>query len=69
MPLKIDVRCNQCAQLLFKKHVPGRRGSPQYGGVEIICPNCKSTNLVGIKEPPVSADPIPYGERRPIIPK
>lgn len=51
MSQKIDIRCNHCGHLLFKKIIPERTGAKEYGGVEIKCPNCKEVNQVGIKPP------------------
>lgn len=59
MSQKIDIRCNHCGHLLFKKIIPERKGEREYGGIEIPCPNCKTMNTVGVK-PPTSQG---FGER------
>jgi phage FluMu protein Com len=57
MSQKIDVRCNHCGQLLFKKTIPERKGEKEYGGIEIKCTNCETLNIIGVKRE------IPWGER------
>lgn len=59
MSQKIEIRCNQCGHLLFKKIVNSeRKGEREYGGVEIKCDNCKAINVIAVKH-----ELPPYGER------
>jgi phage FluMu protein Com len=58
---KIDVRCNQCGDLLFRKIVSGvdnRKAEKEFGGIEIKCENCQAINTIILKH-----DKPAYGER------
>jgi uncharacterized Zn finger protein len=45
---KIDVKCSNCGNHLFKKIVTGDSKDKEYGGIEINCRKCGVLNTVGV---------------------
>ncbi len=62
MSKKIEIRCSHCGHYLFTKIIPEDRKDREYGGVEIPCSHCNTTNIIAVthNKPPAQA----FGERR-----
>lgn len=62
MTNKIEIRCCHCGHYLCTKIIPENRKDKEFGGIEIPCKHCNTTNIIGVKhnEPPAPA----FGDRR-----
>lgn len=67
MSQKIEIRCCHCGHYLCTKIIPENRKDKEFGGIEIPCKHCNTTNIIAVKHN--DAPTQPFGERRSLYKK